>query len=322
MKVNVLVTGVGQVIGIGIIKALKISGLHCSIIGTDCEPNSAGLHMVDKPFVVPPVVNRLDEYIKSMAVICKKENVQIIFLGSEPEIRAFSRHAKAFGKKTGTFVMVSTPGVIERMTDKWKTYRFLASHNLPVPATILPSGRNTDYFIKKYGFPLIMKPRLGTASRGVRIIDNNEQLMYFTSAEKNIILQEYLEPENEEYTVGVFLPFPGKSLGAIAARRVLKGGVTFRAEIVADENINVICRKAAEQSGVIGPCNIQLRKTGRGPVIFEINPRFSSTVAVRAHFGFNEPAMAVHQFVLKQIPPAPLVRCGTALRFWEEIYID
>jgi carbamoyl-phosphate synthase large subunit len=67
---------------------------------------------------------------------------------------------------------------------------------------------------------------------------------------------------------------------------------------------------------------VQLRLTARGPVTFEINPRFSGGVAMRAHFGFNEVEFAIRDLVLDEAVPAPKVGSGTALRFWEETYVD
>ena len=37
-----------------------------------------------------------------------------------------------------------------------------------------------------------------------------------------------------------------------------------------------------------GPTNFQLKLTKKGPVIFEINPRFSGTTHMRSLFGLNE----------------------------------
>lgn len=322
MKVNVLITGMGQVIGIGILKALKNSTLDCSFIGTDCEPKSAGLYMVDKPFVVPSALDNPQEYIKNMAAICKREKVHIIFLGSEPEISIFAPIARDFFNETGTFVMVSPALVIRKFTDKWLTHQFLTAHGFPVPATVIPTERNADSFAAEYGFPLIIKPRIGYASRGVQVVDNLQQLLYSVKTQKNIILQEYVRPHSQEYTVGAFLTASGNCVGTFALRRELSAGVTFRAEVVQDKTISALCKKIAEKSGLIGPCNIQLIKTDHGPVVLEINPRFSSTVAIRAHFGFNEPAMAVENFIFHKTPTPSPISQGIALRYWEEKYIN
>ena len=39
---------------------------------------------------------------------------------------------------------------------------------------------------------------------------------------------------------------------------------------------------------VLGATNFQLKLTKKGPVIFEINPRFSGTTHIRSLFGLNE----------------------------------
>jgi carbamoyl-phosphate synthase large subunit len=67
---------------------------------------------------------------------------------------------------------------------------------------------------------------------------------------------------------------------------------------------------------------VQLRLTARGPVTFEINPRFSGGVSLRAHFGYNEVEMAIRDLVLEQPIPRLKLTSGEALRFWDELYID
>ena len=55
---------------------------------------------------------------------------------------------------------------------------------------------------------------------------------------------------------------------------------------------------------------------------FEINPRYSGGVSLRAYFGYNEVEMAVRDLVLNQPVPEPRVKSGVALRFWEEMYLE
>jgi putative hydrolase len=63
-------------------------------------------------------------------------------------------------------------------------------------------------------------------------------------------------------------------------------------------------------------------RTARGPVTFKINPRFSGTTAMRAHFGYNEVEMAVRDLALNEAVPIPTITEGIALRFWDETYLD
>ncbi len=47
-------------------------------------------------------------------------------------------------------------------------------------------------------------------------------------------------------------------------------------------------KKVTEEIDFFGPANFQLILTKKGPMIFEINPRFSSTVLMRNHLGFTD----------------------------------
>jgi carbamoyl-phosphate synthase large subunit len=59
------------------------------------------------------------------------------------------------------------------------------------------------------------------------------------------------------------------------------------------------------------------------PTCFELNVRFSGTTPIRAHLGFNEVDAALRHFVLGEpVPELPRVESGTALRFWDEVYVD
>ena len=79
----------------------------------------------------------------------------------------------------------------------------------------------------------------------------------------------------------------------------------------------------AESLPVVGSLNVQLlRDTNGYPVPFEFNARFSGTTAIRSHFGFNEPEMAIRSFVLGETLPTAKIRSGRCFRYIEELYVD
>jgi carbamoyl-phosphate synthase large subunit len=71
----------------------------------------------------------------------------------------------------------------------------------------------------------------------------------------------------------------------------------------------------------IGPANVQLRVTARGPVVFEINPRFSSTTSARPLFGYNDVEMSIRNFMLNQPVERPQIKGGRFLRMIQDVYI-
>src|SRR5207249_4472836 len=118
-------------------------------------------------------------------------------------------------------------------------------------------------------------------------------------------------------------PRNGRQPGAISYRRgQLIAGDTYKACVGPNDGAEAQAMAVAKALGSEGPCNVQLRMTERGPVTFEINPRFSGGVSMRAHFGYNEVEMAIRDLVRDEPVPPPRVGSGLALRFWEEMYLD
>ena len=54
--IRILVTGVGSLLGQGILKSIKASSLDCKVIGTDYFPSAVGLYWVDKGYILPDIL--------------------------------------------------------------------------------------------------------------------------------------------------------------------------------------------------------------------------------------------------------------------------
>jgi len=134
---------------------------------------------------------------------------------------------------------------------------------------------------------VILKSRTGSGSSNVSIVNEFETFQLIKKSNPNFIVQEYLEGDNGEFTCGVFRSTDG-TIRNIIFKRELMGGFTGYGEVVENESIENILEEIARKLNLIGSINVQLRLTQRGPMVFEINPRFSSTVRFRDLFGFKD----------------------------------
>ena len=92
---NILIAGVGGGgTGMELIKSFKMAKNNYKIIATDMWPNSFGLMETPYRYVIPPASS--SEYIDSLLKICKKEDVQAIATGSEPELKKVAQNSKIF----------------------------------------------------------------------------------------------------------------------------------------------------------------------------------------------------------------------------------
>ena len=320
---TVLVTGVGDTVGQALVKTARQSALPCRVLGTDRDEYSVGLQWVDAGFVLPHCA-RADAYLADMRRICANEGVQLILPGSESELELLSRNADALRTDTGAIVVASAPDVLRIGMDKWETCQLLERAGLNFPRFARgDSAEQIERLIETVGFPLIAKPVRGTGARGLLKIESRSDLDAIRTAGVPMVVQEYLQPDDEEYSVEVYTLKDGHQNGAISYRRgQLIAGDTCKARVLPNEAAQSEARAVAAALGAAGPCNVQLRVTARGPVTFEINPRFSGGVSMRAHFGYNEVEMAIRDLVLGEPVPPPKVTSGRVLRFWEEMYLE
>ena len=283
MKKTVLITGIGGDIAQSIATILTESRPEFSLIGVDMNNRHAGSLFVDKLFKVP--VASSEKYINRIRTLIKKYSVDIVIPTTEQELSAFQPLIDEFGDDR--CITVGTK-IIDIGVDKLKTINFIASLGIPVPWTI-----NAESSIAK-DFPCIFKSQRGSGSKNVFIIENEKDAFFFANKFPKSVFQELLKPDNQEITCAVYRTKDGK-ISVLQLLRELSGDATGWAKVVCNNQVLEMCKKVATGIDLQGSINIQLRLTDGGPRIFEINPRFSSTVLMRHRIGFCDLLWAIDE---------------------------
>ncbi len=320
-----MVTGAGSGVGQGIVKALRISELPVAVVSADIAPMNAALYRTDEALLIPRVespgaLEELRDVITSAAI-------DVIMVGSEFDLSFFSQHRAAILEQTGARVIVAPPGTVAIADDKWLTAEFLRENGLPyAPSSISADLDEVVATSAAWGYPVIVKTKRGTSSRHVHIVADEQQLRRVWPVTPQPMLQEVVKmPTSElgnEYTCSVFRTASGRVLGPFHARRTLRGGTSWHIEVDRFPQLDSVLLGIAERLPFEGTLNVQLMMGASGPVPFELNARFSGTTAVRASFGFNEPAMSLLSFYYGEEPPAPVIRKGVAMRYLEEVFVE
>jgi len=324
MSLNILVTGAGSTMGQSVLKALLMSkyGKEVNVHVTNSEQMGAGFFLSDRvvgrhlvPIAKDP--NYLDEIIK----ICKENDIQGIFSGTEHEIYALSNGAQRIKEETGAIVFLSRPEIVDLGTDKYKTYLAFKKYGLPFPETVLFDDYKSLVEITG-GYPIFMKPRIASASRNIYKIHSEEELFEkkFTDSDK-IVLQGFLD-SNIEYTAEAFCDKDGKVVGVIPMIRNLDYGMSYYGLIDDNPEVIEVTRKVAEALKPEGAINVQMRIVDGKAIPFEINTRFSSTECVRAHYGFNSVEAAIDNYLYGLPIDLNNWRKGMFMRYWHECYFD
>jgi carbamoyl-phosphate synthase large subunit len=316
---NILVLAVGGNVSQGILKGLRPHRRPLRIVGADISSQQMGLYTVDAAYVSPWAHE--PEFLPWLIDTCRAEDIKAILSGAEPVLMALAQHQQQIESETGAKCLCSPLGVLEIGDDKLKTCRWLEENELPVPAYAdARDSTSVDALVAKVGYPLIAKPRRGGGARGVILVENELDLEYVCRKE-DYLLQEHVGTENDEYTVGCFSDREGQFAPSCCMRRELLAGTTYRAHLGEFTEVRNVAEKIARKLRPEGPCNVQLRMTTRGPVCFEINPRFSGTTPIRDHFGYREVWATLDHYLFDEPVQLPLVTEGVALRYWNELYV-
>jgi len=317
---TVLVLAVGGNVSQGILKALARSKHDYRILGADISALQVGLFTVDQAFVSPWA--SAPDFVPWLVDLCRRESVDAILSGCEPVLTVMARHRKIIERDSGALCLVSDFETMEIGDDKLKTCEWLAAQGLPHPAFARADAPEAvAQLVASVGYPLIAKPRRGGGSRGIFVVENEADLAY-ACRKSDFLLQASVGSDDEEYTVGCFKDRDGKLAPSCCMRRELLAGTTYRAVLGEFNEVRAVAEAIVSALKPLGPCNVQLRMTDKGPVCFEINPRFSGSAPIRAHFGYNEAEAALEHFVRGVTVALPLVTEGVGLRYWNELYPD
>ena len=319
---EILVTGVGSLLGQGILKSLANSSLKYSVSGTDYFPSAVGLYWVDKGFILPDILDaivREEDWIKALIEVIESQNIQIVLPGLDFEIPLFAKYREFIEEETGAIVVVSPKEVVRVANDKWETVRYLNANGFCTPYSCLP--KDIANFLECNSLPLIVKPRFGNTSKNVSLARTEADLEKAIENCPSPIIQQYLDRSDAEYTCGATY-LDNEVATVISLRRTLKNGNTYEAFCeetpVIDQYIEQITRKIKP----LGPINFQLRLTEIGPVIFEINARFSGSTPLRAEFGINEVEVVIRKLLGEEPMHNYEERHGVIVRYLENQFIS
>lgn len=322
-KRNILVTGVGGGVGQGIYFALN-KKKH-NVFVSDSHKYAAGLFLTKNHFITGNLenTNNFEKFIE----LIKSNKIDVVLPGNEYDVLTLSKSKTLLESITKAIVIVSPEKTIELANDKWRSYEYFKNRNIPIPKTYLVTNEtNLENILREVDFPLIVKPRFGTASRGVVSVTSLAEAREFIAKTSNPLIQEKLihlkqDVLGSEYTCSVFKDSSGNFIGPIVARRTLRNGTSWIVEVVSKPDLKDYLLKIAQSLDYSGPLNIQLIETSSGPKLLEINCRFSGTTGIRSYFGFNEPEMSITSFYdKKSIKPVKLKE-GTVLRYIQDIIV-
>lgn len=275
------------------------------VVAVDASRQAPALQEADCGFVLPPV--RHPDYLDRLLGLCREQEVGLMVPLNDLELPVLAQARQRF-QQAGVQVVVSSPDVVTRCFDKLEMARFLESRGLPVPRTIVTLEAARDALRQGISaFPVVVKPRWGTASIGIHYpADDPELELAYRFARKQVersiiaevsaldpaccvIVQEFLH--GEEYGLDVINDLEGRYVTTLVRRKLgMRAGETDRAVTCHDLELEALGERISRHLGHVGNLDCDVIRGPGSFGILDMNPRFGGGYPFVHMAGANLPA--------------------------------
>lgn len=290
-------------------------------IATDMQSTAPAMVDADKSFIVPSIYDT--DYLNAILDIIVSNNIKAVISLNDLELPLLAANKKKI-EGAGAMLIVSDQRVIDITFDKWETAKFLNEIGLKSPKTYLSIDEVLSIINKKtISYPLVIKPRWGSASIGIDFPDNEEELLQSYNLQRlrlrktilkeasqsdflhAILIQEKMD--GKEYGMDILNDFEGKYIGTFVREKMsMRAGETDKAISVIDERFEKLGRIISENLRHIGNLDCDVFECNDELFVLELNPRFGGGYPFSHEAGVNTPAIYIewlkgnnniHQFI-------------------------
>ena len=296
--------------------ALKNAGIGGKVIAADPEYNAPSLQAGDENYVIPEQTD--SNYIEKIMEICKKHHVDCLVPLNDWEVPQLAAHKKEL-EKLGVSVFAPDSDIVKKVRDKGKYRELLDPLGVKSPLSYL-NVEDAKKALEKQevSFPLIVKPRNGSASIGVEIIDNVKDMEFAyqqvvrqiiespldgatsREPEDNVIIQEVIE--GDKFSLDMFNDLNGRFLTSFGRKQLgMRGGDIDRCITVNIPELTEIAQRLGKSFGHAGYMNTDVYFNGSDYYVIDINPRFGGGYAFTHSAGADIPAAIIALTSGKQV---------------------
>ncbi|MEE9321730.1 MAG: ATP-grasp domain-containing protein [Granulosicoccus sp.] len=277
------------------------------IVGADADGNAAALQECDVAYQVPYLF--APEYINHLLAICVEESIDLVVSLSDLELPVLARSRCQF-EEVGAKLLVSSPAVIDLCFDKLETARWLTKLGIKTALTFASVNEAIDALdASQVSFPLVVKPRWGSASIGVHSVFSVSELMHTVSlvheqlVRRNIALGSIQRQTNlpdiviqetltgKEYGIDVLNDFNGSVRSIYVKEKLaMRAGETDKACVREHVGLDTVALLIGSNLKHIGNLDCDVFVDGDTASVLELNPRFGGGYPFSHLAGANYPA--------------------------------
>jgi carbamoylphosphate synthase large subunit len=257
--------------------------------------------------------------VEALNSLCRSLDIQAVIPASESEITVLSRLGDPPRLGCGAAVVCQPARHVDIFGDKLRSMQALEGA-VELAAFADGSDRQAvERLIERAGFPVVVKSRRASGSAAVHVARGWPDLERRLAETPCAVMQQHVTADGGEFSVGVFRS-PRFQASVVFRRELAPQGCSVYAESTEDPEVQDYVERLMRATDLEGSVNVQVRKGAEGVRLLEINPRFSSLVALRALCGFRDAEWSVRMALGWPIePPAGSFRAARFQRFFHEL---
>jgi carbamoyl-phosphate synthase large subunit len=269
------------------------------VVGADMRVDAPGFVGCGAYEQVPSVYS--DNYISSIKSICDKYSIDLVVPLNDLELSVLGRARNIL--EPDVRLVLSSDRVINICSDKWETYKFCVESNISSPKTYISiENAIKDISNGNLSYPLMIKPRWGSASFGLyKVYNENELVNYFDlcsdnladsylsdfgTSKKNVVIQEFLS--GDEYGVDIFNSLDCEFHSSTLKKKLsMRSGETDKAITINNHKLSNLTKQLASKLRHIGNLDCDFFELNGDFYLLEMNPRFGGGYPFSHEAGTN-----------------------------------
>ncbi|MGD0552243.1 MAG: ATP-grasp domain-containing protein [Sedimentisphaerales bacterium] len=258
--------------------------------GADTSQYAPAFRYCDKVMLLPKVGET--GYTDKLIALCSKNKIDMIVPLIDPELEILAARHDDF-RSNGIMAVVSPAKIIEIAFDKYQTYLHAKKAGIEVPEMVTTIEEALKLISAgKFSWPVIVKPRKGSASMYVYNCRNEDELQLAFRNCPGPVIQQFAS--GEEYGYDLFCDGDFKPVSVFCKRKIaMRAGETDKAVSVNDKKLMDLGVKIAQAFPVFGPADADVKMGKNGPMLLEVNPRFGGGYPCSHLCGADFPAKLI-----------------------------
>ena len=258
--------------------------------GADSSSYAPAFRYCDHVVLLPRVGEA--GYADKLLALCRKNKIDMVVPLIDPELEILAAEYDKF-RSNGVMAVVSPRRTIEIAFDKYQTYLCAKQAGIEVPETVTTIEDALEHVLSgKFSWPVMVKPRRGSASMYVYNCRNEDELQLAFRNCPVPVIQQFIS--GDEYGYDIFCDGDFKPVSVFCKLKLaMRAGETDKAISVNEKKLIDLGMKIARAFPIFGPADVDVRTGNNGPVLLEINPRFGGGYPCSHLCGADFPAKLV-----------------------------